>query len=230
MQKWNTVGYPAADITMFGDDAFAAIIQGIDTVATRYSGATDPSTSAPVAWGLAEVGKQWLDTGVTGTAANPVLKEWQQIAVSGPTYGWRIIRRWKSKFLTTPQAVTFIPASAAAADVAYTDVSLASLLNTAGVQDASQNECLVRAVWMRIRVRTGASETIPSGDNCYFAVREKGSTTEFKVYPQVAARYVEAQVLVGLNSSEIFQFAVDVGGGTPAFEYEAWMVGFVEEL
>lgn len=228
MQKWGTSGYPEAATTMNVDDFLVACAQGVNTAAARYSGSSDPSSGASPAWGATEVGRTWHDT---TDVANPVEKEWQQLAASGPTYGWRTMRRWKVKLLSAPQAVTFSPASPAAADVAATDCSLATLLNgSAGsVQDASQVESTVRAVQMRIRVRTGASETITAAtDHAYFQVNEKGATVVQRLYCQVANRYVETTVWVGLNSSEVFQFLVKVGGGTPAFEYEAWVIGFAE--
>lgn len=225
-QTYQVSGFPAPATTDFMDVYATRLFNGVETVRTLYAGSSDPSVGAPVTWGAADVGVLWLDT---TDPANPKLKLWQQLSAT-PTYGWRTLRILKTKYLSTPQAITFSPASPAGADVAFTDVSLATLLNGAGAQDAGQTVPVVRAVQLRIRVRTGALETIPAGDNCYFAVREKGSTNEQRVYPQVANRYVESQVWIGLDSSEVFQFAVDVGGGTPAFEYEAWVCAIAEEF
>src|SRR5436190_4485822 len=74
---------------------------GLDAACANLSSATDPSTSAPVAWGILEVGRLWHDIGVDGSVANPVLKIWQQIT-AGPTYGWRRLRIPKVKFLNAP--------------------------------------------------------------------------------------------------------------------------------
>jgi hypothetical protein len=226
-QKHNTSGYPAPALTMDGDDYFAGNHNGVLTALTNHSGAPDPSSGAPVAWGADEVGRVWLDT---TDPANPVFKLWQQLSGT-PTYGWRTLRYLKTKWLTAPQAVTFSPASPAAADVAATDVDLTTLLDGAGVQDTSQTAPVVKGVWLRVRVRTGASETITAAtDHAYFQLNEKSSTVVQRLYCQVANRYVERTVFVPLDSGEIFQFLVKVGGGTPAFEYEAWVVGLVEAL
>lgn len=225
-QKHNSGAYDAPATTMDMDDFAAAVVGSIETALTHYAGSSDPSTGAPAAWGAAEVGYVWCDTTDPYT---PVWKQWTKLT-AGPTYGWRTLRRWKIRWLTTPAAVTFGTASPQAADVAWEDVDLTALLD-ASCQDAGQVLAAVRAVCLRIRVKTGASETIPTdgSDNCYFAVRENGSTTQFNVYPQVARRYTESQVWVGLDAGEIFEFMVDIGGGTAEFAYEAWVVGIAEE-
>lgn len=224
--KWNSPSYPKPASSDMGDTWLDALYDGVDTARTLHAGSTDPSTSAPTAWGADDVGALWFDT---TAPASPVLKVWQQLAASGPSYGWRTLRIPKVKWLTTPAAVTFSPTSPAAADVAFTDVSLATLLNSN--QDAGQTEAAVGSVLMRLRCYTGASETIPTGsDNCYFAVRTKGGTNEQRLYPQVANRLVETTVWVPLDASEVFQFAIDVGGGTPSFTYEAEVLAILESL
>lgn len=227
-QKYNSPGYDAISLNTNGDVILGAAKNGLDTALTHDAGSSDPSSGATVAWGAADVGRLWLDT---TTAALPVLKMWCQLT-AGPTYGWRTLRLLKTKHLSAPQAVTFSPASPAAADVAWADVDLTTLLDTAGVQDTGDTARTVAAVLLRVRVAAGASETLPGtgSDGCYFAVKAKGSTQDKRVYPQVADRYVEAEFWTALDSDEIFEFMVDVGGGTPNFRYAAWVVAFAEAV
>lgn len=228
VQKYNTSGFDAPVVGDYGDVIFAGVINGIETALTHDAGTGDPSSGAAVAWGANDVGRFWCDR---TDADNPVWKVWQQIA-AGPTYGWRTMRLRKTKWLTAPETVTFSPASPAAADVAATDVDLSTLLDDGGsgdVQDASQLVSKVVGVWLRIRVRTGASETITAAtDHAYFQVNQNGGTVVQRIYCQVANRYMEATVFVPLDTDEIFEFLVKVGGGTAAFEYEAWVIGFQE--
>lgn len=223
-QKHNTSGYPAPALTMMGDVLLAAFANGILTALCDHCGATDPSSGAPVPWAADEVGRRWLDT---SDPAAPVLKRWQQLEASGPVYGWRLLRSISWKALDEPEAVTTVSTSPAAADIAYEEVDLATLLDT--LQDSAQVEVPVLAVKLRIRARTGASETIPSGDNGYVAVRKTGMTAPLrKVIPQVQNRWVEDDVVVPLDADETFEFAVDVGGGTPAFEFTIEVLEILE--
>lgn len=230
MQLYNSVGYPSMVLSTTVDVLLAAAKNGIGTALTHHSGTSDPSVSAPVAWGADDVGRLWFDT---TDPANPVWKVWQQID-AGPTYGWRTMRLRKTKWLAAPEAVTFSPVSPAAADVAATDVDLSTLLDDSSsgdVQDVSQIASVVAGVWLRIRVRTGASETITAAtDHAYFQVNQNGGTVVQRIYCQIANRYAEATVFVPLDTGEIFEFLVKVGGGTPAFEYEAWVIGFEEAM
>lgn len=223
-QKWNSPTYPKSDATQTGDVFMGYALNGIDTAATIDAGTTDPSTGAPTPWGADDVGRRWLDM---TDADNPVMKIWQQLTGT-PTYGWRTMRLLKTIFCSAPGTVTFTSTSPAAADVAWEDVSLASLLDT--LQDASQTRPRVVAVLLRFKIRTGASETIPTTDDCYLAVRPKGTTAARYIYPQVQNRYIERDIWVALDSSEVFQFMVDVGGGTPAFEYAAEVVALMESF
>lgn len=221
-QAWNNTGFPAAATTDDIDVAGAALINGVKTALTRYWGSADPSSGAPTAWGSAELGTEWWDSTDTD---NPVRKVWSRLTAA-PTYGWRTLRYPKLKWLTTPAAVTFSPASPAAADVVYTDVDLTSLLDSS-CQDAGQLLPVVKAVLLRIRVReTG---TIATGDNTYFKIRGKGTTDERKLYCKVSSVYEEQDVWVSLDSAGAFQFGIDVGSASPNVEYEAWVRAIVEE-
>lgn len=202
---------------------------GIEAVRTMYRGPNDPSDGADPAWGADELGTLWMDD---SDPIQTIVYQWSQLD-SGPTYGWRTLSvpklKWLHEVALASRAVSFSPASPAAADVAFTAVDLTTLLND--LQDAGQVTHLVTAVLLRIRVRTGASETITAAtDHAYFAVRRKsaGASTEDRIYCQVQNRFVEAQVWVPLDSGEEFDFSVKVGGGTPAFEYAAWVDALVE--
>lgn len=227
-QKWNSGSEPVPAIDDFMDDVVDDLQEGVETAITHDSGSADPSSGAPAAWGANDVGRIWHDR---TDPANPKLKIWQQLSAT-PTYGWRTLRLLKTRYLGAPQAVTFTTASPAASDVVWEDVNLTTLLDGAGVQDTSQTAPTVRAVLLKIQVAAGASETLGAtgSDSCYLAVREKGSTQDIRIQPQIADRYFYAYVWVGLDSSEVFQFMVDVGGGTPNFRYAAWVVAIQEEI
>lgn len=226
-QSWNTTGAPRAAGTDDVSTYLGLLLGGVNTVATLYSGNSDPSVGAPSAWGAAEVGTPWLDT---TDPAEPVLSIWQQLTAAGPTYGWRRVRLPKLVRIDDPSAatVTFTSASPAAADVPWEDVDLSALLST--YRDA--DEAKVSRVLLGLKIRTGAAETVPTTDDAWIALRKKGSSDAHgeRVYAQVANRYVYAQVWVELDTAQTMQMRVEVGGGTPAFEYEARLLAFVEMI
>ncbi len=214
-QNWGTEG--------------ARLVKGVWSAFTQNASASDPSSGAPTAWTSREVGALWLDTGVDGTAASPVLKRWQQLT-SGPTYGWRTLRMRKTKFIADPTlaVVTFSTASPAAADVAWEDVAFATVLDGAtpgDVQDAGQLAAIVSEVLLQIEVTPGVSEVITDATKGYMAWRCKGATNqEQRVYGQVAGRPFQAQLLVQLDANEKAQMKVVVGTVTPNFAYSAKVV------
>ncbi len=220
VQTYKTTGNAEIDLDDDGNAVMGAADRGIDTALTRYSGTADPST---VAWGAADSGKVWIDE---TDAENPVKKEWQDLG--GGTYGWRTVRRQKVLRAVVAHAVTFTTTSPAAANVVWEDVNLATLLQD--IQDASQKDALVAAVRLRVRIKTGASETLGQ-DNAYISFRKKGTTApEHRVYAAVVDRYLEAEIVVPLNTSEVMEFSVTVGGGTASFSYEAWVIEAYEEM
>jgi len=79
-----------------------------------------------------------------------------------------------------------------------------------------------------IKFRTGASETVPLTDDCYIAFRTTGGTNENRFYPQVQNRFMQQKFWLPLSTLEKFDFKVEVGGGTPAFEYELAIEGLME--
>ncbi len=223
-QLWNTSGGQAAATSQNASDFMGNCKNGIEAALTDYSGTTDPSSGAPVTWGASEVGYKWLDT---SNADWPVLKRWQQLTASGPTYGWRMLRLRKTIFADAPQAVVFSPASPAAANVAWTTHDLSTLLDAGSLQDSGQLEALVTEVLLRVRVTPGASETIGAAD-CYMAFRKTGTSQDFRIWPQVSGRPFEQFIWVPLDSNEAFDWAIAVGTGTPSFAYQADVVGVNE--
>lgn len=238
--KWNSnVGgaqSAAGDIAnqSWGTEG-SRLVNGVWSAFTDNASASDPSSGAPIAWGSREVGAVWLDTGVSGTPANPVLKRWQQLT-AGPTYGWRTLRMRKRKFIADPTlaAVVFTTVSPAAVDVPWEDVPLATVLDGAtpgDVQDAGQLACLVTEVLLQVEITPGASEVLTNPAKGYISFRAKGAANQDeRIYAQVAARPVQQQLLVQLDSNEKCQFQVVVGTGTPNFAYSAKIVEITEWL
>lgn len=209
---------------------------GLDTIGTCYYGATDPSSGASPAWGASECGRLWLDCGVDGSVQNPVLKRWQQLT-SGPTYGWRHLRGIKQHELTAPVAVTLSSASPITADVlTFTDKDLSTEIDTVTDND----DMTVVAVRLRVRVReAGTIKAVAAADigdsgadgtigGLHF--RQKGTTVEQAVIPVVSGLIVERDFWLGLDSSEVFQFAAVVGSASPSLAYDIQMIGYREAV
>lgn len=232
---WNTSGRPRRAATgQTWAEQFTYVGYGLDAAMTHQASATDPSTSAPVAWGSSEVGTFWLDIGVDGTAANPVLKQWQQIT-AGPTYGWRRMRLRKVKWLNDPATdgtVVFTTTSPQTADVAWEDVPFATILDDSSsgdVQDA--NNVAAKVTEVLLRVRYTESGVITDATKGYIAWRAKGGSQEYRIYAQVTGRPTEAEIWVPLDSNEKAQFSLVVGtGGGASGAYSATVVAFAETL
>lgn len=212
-QTWNAGANPLGTVADDADDLFSELIGGVQTALTCYSGSSDPSTGAPTAWGVGEVGTWWKDT---TDVDNIVWKQWQRLT-AGPTYGWRTVRAHKHLWPTANVAV--IAATSTGADVVYTDQSLASIAD-ASLQDSGQLLGLVKVATLIIRCRFTTS-THPGGDKLFVKVRNKGGTNERKVYcaPTVNV-WVEQEVECLLNSSEVFQYGVDTNAGGNTVEYQ----------
>lgn len=220
---YHTSGNPAADKTTQRGRVWAGYVQeGILTALTDYVSASDPSTGASPSWGASDVGRRWLDIGVSGSAANPVLKRWEQLT-SGPTYGWRPLRAFGVKFLTAPKALT-LSGSPAAADVSWTDYDFSTDLADGGsgnVKDAAGYALKsVIAVYLRQVVKPGNAETLAAGDDdAYVAWRAKDATAVQYWRAHAPGRKAEATQWVPLNGSQVAQYSVVVGGGTPSFDF-----------
>jgi hypothetical protein len=227
-QKRDSVGYPRPDTTLGPDAYVAGLDNGVETALTHDAGSSAPDASPPSGgWTTADHGREWLDT---TSLSSPRKKLYQQLAAAGPTSGWRDLRQRKVIFLAAPAAVVFSPASPAAADVAsWTDVSLASILNGAGVQDAGQNECLVGEVLLHVTVTPDAAETVGAG-NAYIEFRKKGGTCVTRVKAVASGVEAYGDLWIALDTSEVFQFRVKVGGGAPSFAYAAEIHALAELL
>jgi len=204
---------------------------GFRDAITRYSGTADPSSGA--GWGAAEVGAIWID--ITD-AQNPVTKQWQQLTGT-PTYGWRTLRLRKRHMLTAPVAITLADATPITADVlTFTDKDVSTELDTVTDDDAM----LVVAVCLRVRVRENgtvkAAAAADIGDSgadgtiggLHF--REKGTTVEQCVSPQVSGMPVEKTLWIELDASEIFQYAAVVGSASPSLAYDIQLIGYEEAI
>lgn len=235
MALYHTSGQAKIDFAQMLASQNAALQSGIETALTAYVSATDPSTGASPAWGSAEVGRRWYDTGVDGSAQNPVLKVWAQLTTA-PTYGWRLLRTRAVKMLTAPAAIALATASPTAVNVTWTDKDFTADLDAAGAQD--NDDMLVVAVYLNIRAKEGGTIRVVAdadfddlgGDNTIggFHWREKGSTVEELLIPQVTDVPVERVIRVELDANEIAQYALVVGSTSPDLHFRAKLVGFEE--
>ena len=220
---YHTSGNPKADKASHRGRVWAGYVQeGILTALSGFVSTSDPSSGASPSWGVDDVGRLWLDTGVSGSTNNPVLWRWEKLSAT-PTYGWRPLRATGTKYLTTPKALT-LAGSPAAADVAYTDYDFSTDLADGGsgnVKDAAGYTIkTVIAVLLRQVVKPGNSETLAAGsDDCYIAWRAKSATDAFYVRAHAAGRKAEYKFWLALDASQVAQYTVKVGGGTPSFDF-----------
>lgn len=228
-QRLNAPLYPRIGVTP-GEDASDSMVHakdGVDTAATRNYGNGDPSTGGPPeAWGAAELGTEKIDG---SDPDNPVGSDW--LTLDDDTYGWVLKRHWKINFLVDSVPIVFSPAPNAAADVAWTDLDVSSLIDVSGVKDANSLLPKARAILVRARAKAGASETIPNDRSCYFAMRENGGSDDgHRVCPQVSDVWTpDIQFWLGLDSAQKCEFSVGVGGGTPNLNYEAEIIAVATE-
>ena len=220
---YHTSGNPKADKSSHRGRVWAGYVQeGLLTALSGFVSTSDPSTGASPSWGADEVGRIWVDTGVSGSTNNPIAWRWEKLSAM-PTYGWRRLRGIGIKFLTTPKALT-LSGSPTAADVTATDYDFSTDLADGGsgaVKDAAGYTIKsVIAVYLRHVVKPGNSETLAAGsDDCYVSWNAKGATDLKYVRAHAAGRKAEALLWVALDSSQIAQYAVKVGGGTPSFDF-----------
>lgn len=220
--SYNTGSNDEADLGDDLGDFNTAVQNGILTALTRAASNTDPITAATRTWGESDVGRPWLDI---SDPLNPIPKTWVKID-NTPTYGWRPDNGRAFFHLTTPASVTLSPAGPHSADVAFTAKDLSADLSAL---QGSDDEVLVREVILRVRVRTGASETLVAGsDTAYASFRTTGGTNEQRVYAHAVNRWAEQTIKVPLDSAESLDFAVVVGGGTAAFEVSVEILGYTQ--
>jgi len=225
-------GGPTAGVDL-GSDAFTKLINGVEAALSSFYGATDPSTGS---WGSGQLGYRWISTdpALGHSDSNPAVYRWEQTDSVGPTYGWVLLGLlgWRRHDTPANRALSFSPASPATANVAWSDHSFASQLDTERTAQGISTDKLAYAAKLRIRVE--AADTIPTGASNetkgYFAIRRKGDTGDgARIYAQVADRALEQEVVVFLDSAETAQFAVQVeDGASPSFKYEAWVEAWME--
>lgn len=216
-----------------GADKFTALKDGVNAATTCSHGSTDPSA----AWSgdLSRfAGRFWSRTSSPHSTTNPGLYRWE-LLTSPSTYGWRFLGILGFRRFDTDanRAVTFSPASPATGDVAFTDVSFDSQLDTERTAQGLSLEKTAYAVLLRVRVEEAG--TIPTGsgneDKAVLKLRRKGDTGEGQRFlAQVSGRAVERDAMVFLDGSEVAQFRVQVGTGTPSLKYQAWVEGWWELL
>lgn len=218
--------YPLPDKTTQTPAVYtAAVANGMLAIETFFSGTADPSSGH--SWDQTQLGIVWKDT---TTPSSPIWKEWALLTTGPDAYGWRFLSFRKVRYLTTPSAaVTFTHASPQSSAVPFESISISALLDT--VQDAGDVLHVVSEAILRVRFRAGAAETLGDADG-YISFRATGATAEQQLLAPrdggLGGRWEERQVTVPLDSTGHFDVAVSVGGGTPAFEFEATIVGFQE--
>lgn len=223
VQKWRTTTYAVPTSGDFFGDIADKNIDGIETAITHYAGDVDPSTGA--SWGVNQVGAYWLDLDVDGTDTDPVLKRWEDLT-GGGSYGWRWMRHWRWHYLSAPQSVSFSPGSPYTSDQVATDVDLTTLLDSVQTNTAKT----VVAVLMRVKVVDTGTLGTGSANEVYAEFKKKGDTVVQQVRCLVSNVENEQTIIVGLDASEIFQFAVVVANTSPSFTLEAEVIGYMEEV
>ena len=103
------------------------------------------------------------------------------------------------------------------------------------IADDEEAARLVQAVWLRVKFRGGAAETLGTGatETPYLAFRKTGATDEQRIGAVsdgagFTARNVERVIRVELDSSEQLDFGYAGGGGTKAGVFEVYLMGFEE--
>lgn len=205
-QEWNSGVYVLGAVGHDADDLFSELVGGVKSALTCYSGSSDPSSGAPTAWGASEVGTWWKDT---TDVDNIVLKQWQRLTAV-PAYGWRTMRYQKD--IAVAADVDAVAVATHTSDLAFTDVDLSAVLS-ASVKDSGQLLATVRRVRLQVYVKI-TDTAHPTGLKCYVALRQKGLTAPVHyVVAQILNIPVYAEVECGLNTAQVFQYAVDTNGG-----------------
>lgn len=228
-RDWNSnaVSKITSGASQTGASAIGKAKNGIEAALTGMSATADPSATAVVAWGSGEVGYPWLDITAPGS---PSTYRWQQKSSTGPTYGYRRLRGWKHILVTTPPAAILNLSQTTAVAFGADEKDLTATLDAAGIQDTDWNEPLVRAVLLRVRIRF-TTNTNPGGDVLYASFEEFGSTNETRIYCSSAVNvWTERDVLVGLDSDEVFDYALDTNTAGNNVALQVYLRGLFEEV
>ena len=211
-QKWNTAPYAYPTVSTVYGDHLIDLDDGVDTAITHYYGTADPSSGA--SWGADEVGALWYDSTNSVEAAGDdlglVVKRWE-VLTDGPTYGWRT--------LGVRSYVALEPNT--------------NKLNLSNQTNVSATDCDVtadtssRAVAALLQVEV--ADHVPAS-GVYAAFRKNGTTTDAqarRVYPQVADLPTCQQVVVELDSGQIFEYSIAAGAGS-TFDLRVDVLGYWE--
>jgi hypothetical protein len=198
MQKWGTTDEPEPALTDDVDEILADVIEGVNTVRTRYSETKDPSSGA--SWGVDQIGTEWLDTnnelGNGGDDLGGFVKVWVKLDAT-PTYGWRVLYRRTYTALEPDVNVLDLSAQSTVTD---TDLDLTSSTSA-------------RAVAARLLVTV--KDTGTPAATVFASIRKNGTTTdarERRVYPQAAGVTISQIVEVELDSAQVMEYAIDASG------------------
>lgn len=197
------VGEAAASTTLTRIDQ-----KGSDA-ATCYAG--NPNFATTDSWAADQIGALLFDT---TTAAQPVLKQFAQLAAAGPTYGLRTLRI--PKVLWPADHIAVVAATSTSVDVAYTTAS--TTFNT-DLQDSGQVEFLVKSLTVVVRCRF-TSSSHPGGDKLFVGIERADGTFVRKVYcPPTVNVWTEQEIEIPLTSGEAWKYAVDTNAGGNTVEY-----------
>lgn len=198
----------------------SGVVDGLDTIASRYWGTGDPSSGA--GWGSDQLGRLWYDPGAD--EYNPTLKEWIRFDSGGTDYGFRPVRVRREFWPDNPPAITMPWSSPQVVDRTWATLSLASLIDT--VQDATFQLALAREV--EIEVTLTEAGTIGAADS-YLELRKKGAASMARrVKCQVTAIPTVATIRLPVDSAEDLEVQLKVAGASPSLAFSLKLVAVAE--
>jgi len=216
--KWKNSGYAVPTGATVGATRFTNHQDGLETALSDYSGASDPSSGAPVAWGSDEVGFRWYDTTNqrygTGDDLGGVWKRWEKVGAS--SYDWRTLSgvSWVG---VSP--ITNVLTAVGTNTVAFTDLDLTTACSS----------YTVRAL-LNIQV----SDRDGVGTGVFAAFRQNGVTADAqttRIYPSVTSIPVAGQFWVGVDSGQILEYQVAPSSGTGnLFDLRIDVVAYQERM
>lgn len=216
--KWKNNGFGAPTVATVFSDRMTDVQQGLETALSDYSGTSDPSSGAPVAWGAAEVGFKWLDTTNQrfggGDDLGSVLKRWERTGAAG--YDWR-----------TLNAVSWIPVS-----------PITNVLNAVGTNTVAMTDLDLTTVLTSYTTRALCNIQVIDrdgvGTGVFAAFRQNGVTADAqttRLYPSVVSIPVAGQFWVGVDSGQIFEYQVAPSSGTGnLFDLRIDVVAYQERI
>ena len=204
VSKWNTSGSPVPTSETNYADHITDLDDAIDTALSCDSGTSDPSSGAPTAWGVTEIGRLWFDrtneVGAGGDDLGATTKRWEKVGAT-PTYQIRTLNL--RGFVAKAPTVSLVSATATS-QTAWVDVTVGGATTSS------------RALAVELYVEV--SESNPAA-GIFAAFRKKGVTTDphpVKVYPQVATLTNTAMIRIELDTAQTFQYQYIASGNTSA--------------